>query len=295
MMLSSSEKQSIIQDYQKKNKEIRKKWKDIFLRIGLFMLVALAVAIVLFGWKDNLELRVFSYIFGGVALLILGISYLVGNYMYSPKATYQVLIPALVEKINVYEELNLKYEAYNKEKKTINKESQLFTRGASVTVQSSLSGYNDYLEAWSIHDIRVVVSTGQSTAILFDGFLFELDRPNDVAFQLRSASRPSNKPIKFRKEEKVNDYKLFVEEGDNIPSNIENIADKLQEIHTMFHVKHLYFSALKEKTYLGIQSKSLPRKQRKLTEEKVQKMYDDFVRYSKIMNMLGDSQYDFSN
>ena len=294
-MLSSSEKQLILKAYREKNKEIRKRWGRILLRISLFMLLALAILIILIGWQDNIELQVFSFIFGGIAILISLVSYLVSRYMYSPKATYQVLIPALLEKLNFYEERSVDYQAYNKDYKTINKESQLFSRGASVSVYGSLNGFNNSMEAWAMHDIRVVISTGQSTAILFDGFLFELNRKNKVAFQLRSASRPSNKPIKFRKEEKVNGYKLFVEEGENIPSNVHNIAKRLEEIASMFHVKHLYFSALKDKTYLGIQSKSLPRKQGKLTEEKVEELYQEFARYINIMNMLGDVYYDFDH
>jgi hypothetical protein len=63
----------------------------------------------------------------------------------------------------------------------------------------------------------------------------------------------------------------------------------------MFHVKHLYFSAMKEKTYIALQSRELPRKQRKIDEQKVQAMYDAFVNNIKVVDMLGDGQYNFED
>ena len=291
-MLSTYEKQSIIASYEEVNKKIRSKWKKVFLRMSLFMLVILAMLIGFIGWKDNLELQIFSYIFGGLSMLFLLISYLVGTYMYSPKATYTDLFPKLVDKLNFYEDLSLRYEPYNKDYKIVNKESQLFTRGASVTINSSLSGMNEHSEPWIMHDLRMVVSTGQSASIVFDGFLFKLSRPNKVCMQLRTGSRPSNKPVKFRKEDKIGGYKLFVEDGENIPSNTDLIVRKLDEIASMFHVKHLYFSAMKDATYLAIQSKSLPRKQTKLKEEDISNLYHALHEYSKVMNMLGGPDYD---
>jgi len=291
-MLSSYERQSIIASYEEVNKKIRRKWKNVFLRIALFMFLVLAMLIGFIGWEDNLELQVFSYIFGGLSILFLLVSYLVGTYMYSPKATYTDLFPKLVDKLSFYEDLSLSYEPYNKDYKIVNKESQLFTRGASVTINSSLSGVNTYSEPWIMHDLRMVVSTGQSASIVFDGFLFKLSRPNKVCMQLRTGSRPSNKPVKFRKEDKIGEYKLFVEDGENIPSNTDLIVRKLDEIKSMFHVKHLYFSAMKDATYLAIQSKSLPRKQTKLKEEDVSNLYRALHEYSKVMNMLGGPDYD---
>jgi hypothetical protein len=295
MMLSSSEKVAIINEYREIHQSIRKKSMIIFLRIGLFMILGLVAFIFIVGWKDNMGVQITTYIVGGLALLSIAISFIVGKYMYSGKPTYEFLIPKLIEKMNLYEESSLKYEAYNKERKTINKESQLFTRGATVTVYSEIKGYNEYLEQWSLLDIKVIISTGQSTAILFDGFLYEIDRANPVAYQLRTSSRPSNKPIKFRKEERLNDYKLFVEDEQNIPSNTSKVATELKNISDMFHVKHLYFAAMKEKTYIALQSRELPRKQRKIDETDVQHMYDRFVDYIKVVNMLGDGQYNFED
>ena len=292
-MLTKSDRQILISSYEEYNQKIRKKWMSIFLRIGMIMLAGLIVVFFTTNWMESNGVPILFYILLGVALMFLGISQLVNQYMYSSKSTYEVLLPKLIEKINLYEESVYKYEAYVKERKTINKESQLFTRGASVTVFSEIKGTNQYLEEWSLLDIRVIISTGKSTSVLFDGFVYVIDRPNTVAFQLRSASRPSNKPVKFKKDIPINDYKLFVEEEGKTPSLVDDVGIILKKIDDMFHVKHLYFSAMPNKTYLAIQKKDLPRKKRKIDDDIVQKMYDDLKRYLHISDMLGDGQYHF--
>ena len=196
-MLSSSERKQIIKEYEQRNNDVKNKVIKVLRIIALFFFAGGLFIIFLFGWQKNIEVQIVSSIVISIGLTLLGVGYLVDKLFYSKKATYEVLLPALIAKINFYEEKDLSYQPFNKQRKTINKEAQLFTKGASVTVNGTINGKNNENEAWSMHDLRIIVSTGQSSSVLFDGFLFELTRKNKVAYQIRTAYSPPRKPIFF--------------------------------------------------------------------------------------------------
>ncbi len=291
-MMNPHDMEMLIRTYQKEAHAWRKT-----LRNSMFVL-ALVVVILAFealSFFDAVDARFDIVVF--VILGVAGVLFIIGLMVYlfyvSERPLYEHVMPKVVEGFNAFESEDLTYTAYPKKAgmEERNKNAGLFTRGAFVKNRFAIEGTSPEGIPYTLYDTHFVVSTGNASSVVFNGYYYILKQKHDVFYQIRTRGRPSLKGVSFTRVKQAGKVSLFVEAGERVPKHVEMMLDHAQKLFEDDRVKHLYISALEETVHVAIEPHKMDRRKRTMTQETLHQLTEQIAfNHRRVDRLLVDKE-----
>ncbi|MCR3906467.1 MAG: hypothetical protein NUK62_05535 [Tenericutes bacterium] len=272
---------------QKYDDLVNQKAKKISNTIGVFALISLTIAVVLFFIDRFDDQLVFVFILVFLVIFVsLVIAFLIVRYQFtSEKPLYTFLYPKVLEEIQYNEKYDLKYETYPKIKELI-KESKLFTKFASSITRCGIHYQNDYGQSISIYDTYYYTQTNNSIIIHFNGYYITVNNVEAHPIQIRSRGRPTGSHTKYIKTKNEKGLKVYCEKPHE-KSN-EKIRSIFNEVKDILDPKHLFVSVINQKIYIAIDINKPKRKIKRLDQQS----YNDLSnKLTNLINTISNLSY----
>lgn len=287
-MYKTYEFEALKKEFNQKQKIRRKKLVKIWGILLFVSLIVLVVSMVLFQvYAADDEVRWVLFFIFGTTSLTMGVGLIITLNYTSTKPYFEYIFPTLVQKINDEEGLFLTYKAYPKSDKSINEKGGLFTRYASISTKRCLSGYSSDQYPFSICDLIMTTSTGNSQVTHFDGSYLYLEKEGQTELQIRTTGSPKLKGVKYVKIDVDSNFKVY-KPVDLVLNDIDRLYITLMEsLKKDDRYRHLYLSVNKEGIHLGIWYKKHPiRKKKPLSIELLNQYQADIIKEIKFVNQL---------
>ncbi|AUD65798.1 hypothetical protein BK011_08910 [Tenericutes bacterium MZ-XQ] len=287
-MYKTHEYEALKKEFNQKQKIRRKKLTMIWSILLFVSLIFLGIVMILFQvYAVDDEIKwVFFFIFGTTALTM-AIGLMITLSFTSEKPYFEYVFPSIVQKINDEEGLFLTYKAYPKSDKTINQKGGLFTKYASISTKRCLSGYSSDQYPYSICDMTMTTSNGNSQVTHFDGSYIYLEKQGQTDLQIRTTGSPKLKGVKFQKLAVESTLKVYKPNEQDL-KDIDRLYLRLMEsLKKDERYRHLYLSINHEGMHLGIWYKKHPiRKKKPLSIELLNQYQADIINEIKFVNQL---------
>jgi len=220
------------------------------------MLITAAVYLIIRNNKDAVgSLLLVLLIVGGPILLIL----LLTKIYKSEKPFYNYLLKKMVGETE--EKDSLSYEVMPKEYREVNRAGGFFVNGA-VNIRAAVK--NEEERFINFINLSVIISTGKSTTVYFNGNYSIMNYDGKEIFQIRSHSVPRLKGIKFEKTE-TDGYTIFWEEGSGMPK--EKYLDLVKDLRERLFADKIYLGTNGYEIHFAYESKKKLKKPKELTIE----------------------------
>jgi hypothetical protein len=272
------------------NRQLKRKSK--LIKIWMFFLSVVVVAIVslIFIFPKQFDNQDTAWIlptYGGVFLFGTLTGLIVSLKYASERPTFDYLYDAIIDKINQYEGLFLKYIAYDKSSRYFNKNGGLFAPSASANVKRHIEGMTSDQQEFHIYDTMLTTSTGNGQQTHFDGIYFVLNKSAQTIVQIRTNGKPRVKGHKYIKVDTQSDLKVFKEVDQQLNALDFKYLNFIEKINQNVEVKRVYFSSINQQLHLAIWYKKHPaRKQKNVSFETLNKLTQYFLSEFKLMEDL---------
>jgi hypothetical protein len=284
-----------VDEYNRIQKEFdhrQMKRKSKLLKIWGFFLSVVVVAIIslifIFPKQfDNQDTVWILPTYGGIFLFGTLTGFIVSLKYASEKPFFDYLYDVIIDKINQYEGLFLKYTAYDKSSRNFNKNGGLFAPSASATVKRHIEGMTSDQHEFHIYDTMLTTSTGNGQQTHFDGVYFVLNKSVKTTLQVRSNGKPRVKGHKYVKVDTQNELKVYKEIEQYMNSYDYKYLNFIEKINQNLDVKRVYFSSINQQLHLAVWYKKNPtRKQKSISFETLNKLSQYFLSELKLMEDL---------
>ncbi len=214
---------------------------------------------------------IFIIVPGFIFAFVLVFAFVGSTMSIKNKIVNTLLNQEMMNDYNIENDLHYTYETSVRDKPMFNRDMGLFTRGASISTHYRISGVSNEL-AFELRNCDLLVSTGNSTVVVFTGYYLVFDMSDEKIFQLRSDGKPSLKKTKFKR--LINpDFRSFVLEEDK--TGIERkYVTLLSMLQREFGFLRLYVGSNSKEIHLAL----TPHKGIKLPKEMNNEV---FIEYQK--------------
>lgn len=289
-MFTSEEFDKINVEYNKKISERRKKLKKIWGVLLVITLLVLVLLIVIFPnqFRDESTAWILP-VYGGMLLGTTLIGFLVSLNYISEKPAFEYLYPEIIKKMNETEDLFLEYFAYEKEKSEFNHNGGLFTKYASVKNRRHVKGSSEEQYRFDIYDCTMTTSSGKNQQTHFDGLYYLIHKQVSTVLQVRSNGSPKLKGVKYDKQEQIENIRVFKEREQELNNTDYSYIRFIERLNDDTKYKRVYFSIVNNELHLALWYKKHPaRKQKTLTYDSLEKIYEFFLDEYKLINQIAE-------
>lgn len=289
-MFTTSEIDVITTEYKKRQTERRKKLKKIWRTLLLITVIIVIMFVVLF--PNQFDTGGTSWIlptYGGIALVITLLGYLISTKFNSVKPMYEYLYDEVIEKINRHEGMFLRYTAFETENVEFNKTGGLFTRHSSLRVKRHVEGDTENHHHFNIYDCTMTTSSGNSSTTHFDGIYFVLHKQVNTMLQVRSNGSPKLKGIKFHRIQEYPTLKVYKELEQQLLSIDKMYIDFITKLSESTEYKRVYLSIVDGEVHVALWYKKHPTRTLKNTSlQSMNTVATQFLDEYKLIGELAD-------
>jgi len=285
-MFTSGEFERINIEYKKKQNERRKKLKMIW---GILLSITISLILLfIFLFPNQFQNEDTVWIlpsYGGMALAVTLIGYLITIKYISEKPFFEYLYPEIYQQLNMNEGLYLQYQSYEKKNKELNVSGGLFTRGASVVSRRHVKGVADNQIRFDVYDTTMTTSSGNSQQIHFDGTYIVIHQDVHTKVQVRSNGSPKLKGIKFDRKEEIEEMRVFKEKETDLNNLDFSYIRFMKDLNEKPQYKRVYLSIVQDEVHIALWHKKHPaRKQKAVTLETINNIYNVFYNEYKFIH-----------
>ena len=264
-MFTQNEFEQINIGFKSKNTNKRRYLVKVWRVLLGFTTSIIVIAIFMFPKQfDNEDTSWILPLFGGISLLTMFIGLLISTQYHSEKPFMEFIIDEIIQKINSYEGLFLKYKAYDKEDREFNKVGGLFTRFASVHVKRHISGDAEENHLFNIYDCRLITSSGNSQQTHFYGVYFVLNKQFNTSLQIRTNGSPKLKGAKFSRQEGFEGLKVYKEKEQTMTNIDHTLLTFMTKLSENKDYKRVYLSVIDGQIHLALWYRKHPVKKEKV-------------------------------
>jgi|GEM_PF-3748986 len=249
-MILQSQSSAIINDFNQAFNTSKRKVRNYTLAIlgGIFAAIAIVFGILAY-MLDNMAFLVFLV---GAFLALAFIAVMI-ILIYTPSMpTYAILYPRLIKLLNMERDEPLRHEHQTGNTyKDINRQSGLFSRGASVRVRQAITGKSDTGIPFHRVDATMTVSTGQSASTVFDGVLIHLEQTLNKPFYVAYKGKFHLKGLKTDRLDGPDGIRIFVGPAGYDKRIIDQAVSLVQRLSREHGTPHVYLSSTDAGLFLG--------------------------------------------
>ena len=285
-MYMIAESDAVCKEYSKmvknRSNKLVKKW--IYFLLGF--IVILIILPIIPNFLDNETIRIVYIIYGSLILMGLIIGILVSTFSISDKPAFNYLYMEVYNKLNQERGTFYKYVPYEKEKFEFNTRGGIFTRYCRCEVKKHVLGTSPNGNGFDIFDVTLVTGSGKNRHVHFTGIYYVVKHSSSSIFQIRSHSRPHLKGVKYVKNNDIQEFKVFLEEGQNV-SNIQyKYIETIERLKRNLEVKKIYLSITNDELHFAYIPKVHIRKQYELNINKLNQIYTQFLEELRVVDEL---------
>lgn len=276
-MFSNSEYDSISKRYfdllKTRSTKAKKIWTSIFI-------LYIGIMIGLLFIPDFVESKPWNWlypIYGGLIFIGLLVAIFVSYLGISEKPAMNYLYKEVYDKINFENRTFFSYSSYEKIKPEFNNKGGLFSRYCRAEIKRHVSGVLKGGNNFDIYDLLLITGSGKNRTVHFNGTYFVIKNNYSSSLQVRTNGRPHKKGIKYNKVEDINDIKVFHEDGKMLSNLDYKYVRYVKELKTKLGLKKIYLSVTANEIHLAYIPVAKVRKQRNLSIEKLNEIYDYFL------------------
>lgn len=265
-----------------KDKKIELKKQYYKNRNTIIAILVLIIGIIsYFVYISNTSFLIIVPLFIGVGLL--AVCFVITEVALQSKLGDTYLNKEVMNVYNMEQDENYIYTPKPKLKPEYNKEMGLFTRYASARNLFQITGYIDGVP-FDVKSLQLIVSTGNSSQVIFSGFYIILPIAGEKMFQLRTDGKPSLKKTKFKKIS-TDGKRTFVLEDDT-----GKVKDKYTRLFDMlereYDYKKIYIASNEKEIHIGLTPIKKQRFPKNLSGESFNEYYEKFVEIFRVINEI---------
>lgn len=234
-----------------------------------------------FVYNSNTSFLIIVPLFIGVGLLAM--SLIITEVVLQSKLGGIYLNNEVINVYNMEQDENFIYTPKPKLKPEYNKEMGLFTRYATANNLFQVTGYINGVP-FDVKSLQLMVSTGNSSQVVFSGFYIILPIAGEKMFQLRTNGKPSLKKTKFKKIS-TDSKRTYVLEEDN-----GRVKDKYIRLFEMlereYDYKKIYIGSNEREIHIGLTPIKKQKYPKNLSGESFNTYYEKFVEIFKVINEI---------
>lgn len=285
-MFNRNEFESINTEYNKLIKLKSDKAKIIWTPIFVVFTIVILYLIFVVGLLERGPWNWIISIYGGIIFGGLLIAVLFSHLGISEKPAFNFLYKEIYEKIILEEQTFIKYTPYEKIKPEFNKRGGLFSRFSRAAIRRHIQGVSSTGNDFDIYDIQLITGSGKDRRVHLDGIYFVIKVSNYNTFQIRSNGSPHLKGTKYSKVEDINDIKVYVEEGKMLANTDYNYIETVKRFKLRLNAKKIFMSMVHNEIHFAFVPINKIRKQKSLTNEKLNQIYSYFIDEINIIDEL---------
>jgi hypothetical protein len=236
--------------------------------------------------------KIAAYTFPIVFMVGSVIGFVTSFNFVSEKPFIQHVFKSVIENINEEENTFYTFESYiknSKERIKLIHDSGIFP-SAAVFTNYEVTGYTKEQNKFTLYDLRLVSSNGQSTSVHHDGLLFEMDTLLQKTLQIRTQGKPYVKGVKYEKQQQVDRFSIYKPREDQNHHHDEQFLQFMQNEFNDQNIKQVYLSVNNNKIYLAISFKKHPgRKQKSLNADSIKNIETFFHKQFALINQLEET------
>ncbi len=276
-MYIESESRAVIREYSKMIKDRSSKTQKIWL-ISLLGFVVLLVGIALI--PGLLDYNIFFSLFltyGGMILVFLIGAVIFSFLTISDKPAFNYLYGEIYDKINLEKGTYYDYTPFEKADFDFNKRGGLFNKHARISVKRHVKGTSPNDSLFEIFDTTLVTGGGKNKRVHLNGIYCIVKHSSSNLFQIRTNSKPRLEGVKFEQVESEKEFKVFVEEGNEISNNEHKYIDTLIRLKRNLKAKKIYLGTTRDEIHFAYVPGTRIRKQNNLSTKKLNVIYELFL------------------
>ncbi|MCK5762209.1 MAG: hypothetical protein KAH16_04860 [Candidatus Izimaplasma sp.] len=285
-MYMVSECDAVCKEYSKmvknRSKKLAKTWTYILLAFIVILILLPFVPNIM----SNETFRLLYIIYGSMILVGLIIGVLVSTFSISDKPAFDYLYKEVYNKLNQERGTFYEYASYEKEKFEFNSRGGIFTRFCRSEVKRHVSGISSNGNNFNIFDVTLVTGGGKNRHVHFTGIYYVIKYSSSIIFQIRSHSKPHLKGVKLIKDNDIQEFKVFLEEGQNT-SNIQyKFIETIERLKRNLSAKKIFLGITNDELHFAYIPKVHIRKQYDLNINKLNKIYTQFLEELRVVDEL---------
>jgi len=270
-MYSRGEYQYFIKDFEEQvriqRKILKKRWGIALLSVLSLNLIFLAIFPNQFNRPSTAWIQP---VYGGLALLVVLIGYLISLKYVSEKPFFNSLFKDVYQRIIQDYDIFVTYRSYRKDLKSLLEPGGLFTKYATTRVKRQVSGKTSQDHSFHILDATLTTSDGKNQITHFDGIYWVLKRKNQTVVQIRSTGSPKIKGVKYQKKQVKDNLKIYKLKDDGLNDMDANYLKWIEEQRKNSNVKKVYLSVIESEIHFAIWYRKHPaRKSKKLNVDQL--------------------------
>ncbi|QVK19350.1 hypothetical protein KHQ81_06580 [Mycoplasmatota bacterium] len=216
-------------------------------------------------------------IYGGLIFIGLLITIIWSYFGVSEKPAFNYLYKEVYAKINLENRSYYSYIPYEKIKNSFNKNGGIFSRYCRPEVKRHVSGTLRGGKHFDIYDLLLITNNGKNRQVHFNGTYFVIENHNPSLLQVRSKGRPHKKGGSYNKIEDITDIKVYLEKEKMLSNTELKYVQVVKQLKEKLDVKKIYLSLTENEIHLAIEPIEKMRKQKNLSVDKLNEIYDYFV------------------
>jgi hypothetical protein len=270
----------IVERLNENKKEVKVQYNKVRNIIIMILLIIMGT-VTYFVYNSNTGFLV--YIPLGVGSGLIALSFLLTELTVRNKLIKSYLNDEVMNVYNMENEVNYIYTPKPKLNTDFNKKMGLFTRYSSVNNFYQITGSHEGIP-FDIRALQLIVSTGNSSQVVFGGIYIILPIDGEKKFQIRTDGKPSLKKTKFKKVS-TEGNRIYVLEDDNAAVKDKYIQtfDRLQR---EFAYKKMYIASNENEIHIALTKRKKETYPKELNGESFNAYYESFTETFKALNQI---------